>query len=289
MEMMWLDASGKVTPVGAPSHHFHDLRLSPDGNRVLFTMMDSSDIYTYDLARKTLQRLTFDKRSQSAVFTPDGKRIIYFSTAVPPQDLWSKPADGSGEAVRITHSEFSPTPDSVSPDGTTLAYTELHPGTGTDIYLASLQGDSAAHPLVNTQFSEGYPSFSPDGKFIAYFSNEAGERQIYVQSLQNSGKWQISSSEGSRPRWSRDGKKLFYMAEGRKLMSVDVNTNGSFTAGTPRSIFELTDFGHGGYDVTRDGRFIWAKSSASGSKLNVLRVIQNFDTEIARRVAAPQP
>ncbi|MCU1309766.1 MAG: prkC 32, partial [Candidatus Angelobacter sp.] len=289
MEMMWLDASGKVTPVGAPSHHYHDLRLSPDGNRVLFTMMDSSDIYTYDLARKTLQRLTFDKRSQSAVFTPDGKRIIYFSTAVPPQDLWSKPADGSGEAVRITHSEFSPTPDSVSPDGTTLAYTELHPGTGTDIYLASLQGDSAAHPLVNTQFSEGYPSFSPDGKFIAYFSNEAGERQIYVQSLQNSGKWQISSSEGSRPRWSRDGKKLFYMAEGRKLMSVDVNTNGSFTAGTPRSIFELTDFGHGGYDVTRDGRFIWAKSSASGSKLNVLRVIQNFDTEIARRVAAPQP
>jgi Tol biopolymer transport system component len=290
MDLMWLDRSGKVTEVGAPSHHFHDVRLSPDGKRVLFTMMDSSDLYTYDLGRKTLQRLTFDKKSQAGIFTPDGKRIIYFSNAVPPQELWSKPSDGSGEAVRITHSEFSPVPDSVSPDGATLAFSELHPGTGNDIYLASLQGDPAPRPFANSNFSEGYPAFSPDGKFIAYASNETGERQVYVQSLQkDAGKWQISSGEGFRPRWSHDGKKLYYAAEGRNLMEVDVNTNAGFTAGTPRSIFELTDFGHGGYDVTSDGRFIWAKSSSSGSKLNVLRVIENFDTEIGRRVSAPQP
>jgi hypothetical protein len=41
------------------------------------------------------------------------------------------------------------------------------------------------------------------------------------------GKWQISKGGGSRPRWNRNGKELFYLATDGKIMAVEVKTGAS--------------------------------------------------------------
>jgi len=72
-------------------------------------------------------------------------------------------------------------------------------------------------------------------------------------------------------------------------MSVDGTTNGGFATSTPHLVFEAPEMGHGGYAVTPDGHFLWAKSSVAAAKMNLLRVIENFDTEVARHAVTQQP
>ena len=50
-------------------------------------------------------------------------------------------------------------------------------------------------------------------------------------------KWLISTDGGTEPRWSRNGRELFYR-NGDKLMAVDVNTQPAFSAGSPRVLFQ---------------------------------------------------
>jgi Tol biopolymer transport system component len=276
--------------VGAAPHHIHNLHLSPDEKSVAFDYMESNDVYTYDFAKKNLLRFTFDKHSHSAIFTPDGKRIIYASGLAPHSEIWNKSVDGTGQAAQLFDAtSISALPDSISPDGTTLAYHETFAQTGGDIFLASLRGEAKPHSFLKTEADEREATFSPDGKFIAYESNESGLSEIYERSVTGSGVWQISNEETRAPRWAKDGKKLYYVADGSRLMAIDVSTNGSsFSFSNPRLLFEAVDFFHGGYDVTRDGHFIWARLSPNSS-IKQLRVIENFDAEISRKAVAAQP
>src|SRR5438445_11722239 len=100
--------------------------------------------------------------------------------------------------------------------------------------------------------------FSPHALSIAYQSAESGKLQIYVLPASgNAGKWMISTDGGTRVRWSRDGKRIYYTSPDSKLMAVDVNTRGDeFVAGTPRLLFPINFrllFGEQ-YDVAADGK-----------------------------------
>ena len=55
------------------------------------------------------------------------------------------------------------------------------------------------------------PTFSPDGRFIAYASPASGIRNVFVRSTRGEGKWQVSSEPGGDPKWSGDGRELFYL------------------------------------------------------------------------------
>jgi Tol biopolymer transport system component len=288
MQLAWADASARVETAGAPPHHIHDLQLSPDGTQAAFTVLDGGpDVYTFDLRRRTLQRLTFDKHSSAPVFTADGKRVIYSSfTGMPPANLWSKSADGSGEATRLTENSHPQSPTSTSSDGETLLYTQL--GSRKEIYMLSLQGDPKPRPWLATPFDEDQAIISPDGKFVAYVSDESGMYQVYVRPLSGGGKWQISSGDSGAPQWSRDGRKLFFVVQRKTVMSANVDMKHGFTADVPRVLFEVPDFSHSGYSVGAGGKLFWARSDLASAKADVTitRVIENFDLEVARRVSA---
>ena len=63
--------------------------------------------------------------------------------------------------------------------------------------------------------------------------------EVFVQPFPDAskGKWMISSGGGTEPRWSRDGKELFYLA-GQTLMSVPVTLSPTFSMGTPVKLFD---------------------------------------------------
>ena len=119
-----------------------------------------------------------------------------------PQNLFWQLADGSGGLERLTTSEYTQIPMSWSPDGQLLAFVEINPTTGYDIWVLRLS-DRKAQPFLRTPFNEAAPRFSPDGRWLAYISDESGRFEIYVQPYPGpGGKWQISTEGGTEPVWN---------------------------------------------------------------------------------------
>jgi Tol biopolymer transport system component len=239
-------------------------------------------------------------------WTPDGKRIVFISNKEGPRNLFWQLADGSGGLERLTTSEFTQIPGSWSPDGQLLAFSEVNGATGYDIWVlrlgdtsaASAQAPSAgsgqvrkAQVFLQTKFNEAAPQFSPDGHWLAYVSDESGRKEIYVQPYPGpGGKWQISTEGGVEPLWNRNGRELFYRS-GKKMMAVEIATKPSFSAGTPKVLFEgqyqsLPTISTTNYDVSPDGRrFLMLKpteqAQAAPTQINV---VLNWFEELKRRV-----
>ena len=57
---------------------------------------------------------------------------------------------------------------------------------------------------------------------MAYTSNESGREEVYVRPFPDveGGRWQVSTAGGVKPLWAPDGRELFYLALGGRLMAV---------------------------------------------------------------------
>ena len=177
---------------------------------------------------------------------------------------------------------------SFSPNGQLLAFIEVNPTTGYDIWVLRLS-DRKAQPFLQTPFNESVPRFSPDGHWLAYISDESGRYEVYVQPYPGpGGKWPISTEGGTEPVWNPNGRELFYRS-GDKMMAVDIATQPSFTAGKPRLLFEGTYeptwATNPNYDVSADGqRFLMVKASEQEQSNTQINVVQNWFEELKRRV-----
>jgi len=101
------------------------------------------------------------------------------------------------------------------------------------------------------------------------------------------GKWSISTEGGTEPRWSADGRELFYRLED-KMMVVGVQSEPAFSSGSPQLVFEvpyLTDqFGTSNYDVSTDGeRFVMIKETEV-QEATPIHVVLNWFEELKRLV-----
>jgi hypothetical protein len=98
------------------------------------------------------------------------------------------------------------------------------------------------------------------------------------------GKWMISTNGGETPRWARSGREIFFFA-GDELTSVEVETQPTFKAGTPRALFQAAGYlGPGNYDVTPDGQhFLMIKQEDISNSPKELNVILNSSEELKRR------
>jgi Tol biopolymer transport system component len=197
-----------------------------------------SQTWLYDLSRETLSRFTFEgSQNYNAVWTPDGKRVAFESNNSGPLNVFWQLADGSGGLERLTTSPYINAPVSWSPDGQVLAFGEINPTSGQNIWFLRLN-DRKALPFHRTGTNENEPRFSPDGHWLAYISDESGRFEVYVQPYPGpGGKWQISTEGGVEPVWNPNGRELFYR-NSDKMMVVDISTQTGFAASTPRMLFE---------------------------------------------------
>ena len=218
---------------------------------------------------------------------------MFASTKEGPLNLFLKPADGSGMAERLTTSEYDHYGGDWAPDGKALVYEEVHPDSQGDIWLLSLEGEQKAQPLIRTAFDEGAATLSPDGRWMAYTSGESGPREIYVRPFPDleAGKWTVSTEGETDSGWSPDGRELFYRA-GPAMMSVAVETEPTFSAGIPQTLFEGTYFAAVGpqWAVGPDGRFLMIKygeSTSDSTATPQINVVLNWFEELRERVPVP--
>jgi serine/threonine-protein kinase len=287
--LVWVSRGGAEQVVAAPAHEYRNPRLSPDGRQVAVAVEEQQNqVWLYDVARETLTPLTFEGSHGSPAWTPDGKRIVFYSTQAGPPNLFWQLADGSGGIGRLTTSDYIDTPSSWTPDGQVLAFTETTPTTGIDIWTLRLS-DRKAQPFVRTPSNEGAPRFSPDRRWLAYVSDESGRDEICLQPYPGSGgKRQISTEGGNEPAWNGNGRELFYR-NGNKMMAVEVRTQPGFSAGKPRVLFEgpyvPAPVMFPNYDVTADGqRFLMLKANEQDQAATQIHVVLNWFEELKRRV-----
>jgi Tol biopolymer transport system component len=107
-----------------------------------------------------------------------------------------------------------------------------------DIWAMPLTGDRKPFPVVEGPFLKNEPQFSPDGRWLAYMTNESGAFEVYVMSFPDRKQREKASVGGGvQPRWSPDGKTLYYRQPPGLMMAVKIGSTPSLSIGTPAQLF----------------------------------------------------
>jgi serine/threonine-protein kinase len=303
-QMVWVDRTGRQTPVDT-TWTFRLTQfaantgwaLSPDGSRLAVGLSsdEGDDIWIKPLPRGPASRITFNPAPDYRPrWEPDGRRVAFKSNRTNP-GIYLRRADGTGsDSLLIVRSDAQEAV--LSPDGRWLLMRvggTVGAG-GRDIVGMRLGEDTVPVPVLSTRYDEHAVSLSPDGRWIAYKSDETGTTEVFVRPFPDTdgGKWQISSSGGRAPLWSRDGRELFYLNASNDMMAVRITTSPAFVADEPAVLFRVPDDLLGmetewytPWDVARDGRFIMARTVADGEAGDrAIIVVENFLEELRARV-----
>jgi Tol biopolymer transport system component/predicted Ser/Thr protein kinase len=265
-QLRWRDRKGmKLDVIGRSQQSIRYPALSKDGRRVAVSATESgnTDIWAYEVDRDIKRRLTFDLALDvRPVWSPSGKEIAFQSMRQGSNDIFRRPADGTGEPVLLAGSDEGERPYDWSADGKYLLYTVSTPENAGDLwYLQRKEDGSGFEPssFLQTSFNENTPSLSPNGRFVTYCSNESGQYEVYVQPFPGGGgSLQVSIDGGWQPRWSREGKELLYV-RGDTLMAVNVTTIPDLSFDSPTPLFSdrslvTSNSNQVKYDVSADGK-----------------------------------
>jgi Tol biopolymer transport system component len=272
--------------------------VAPNGARLAYDFPNAdtsdSDVWVWSLAQRTNTRLTFEPGFQlGALWSPDSTRIAHSSLGL---GLFVRPADGTGTPEQLLESSSAPPPIAWAwTAADELIISEMTASAGLDIVVLGLSGDRARRPLLTSQFNEYRPALSPDGRWLAYQSDESGQFEIFVRPFPEvgGGKWQVSSGGGQEPKWSGDGRSLFYLSPS-SLMEAGVGDGAAFTNDTPRAVlarqpYAFNELPPRRYDVSPDGqRFLLMKQSGIGvdgdAATPQVIVVTNWVEELKQRV-----
>jgi serine/threonine protein kinase len=262
--LVWLDSSGKAVEAATESQFFECLALSPDETQVAISILTSrgtfsanasEDVWLHNFGGGVTTRFTFGPgRRHCGVWSPDGSYIVFVQSQRLGEGFFRKQLNSSGisEEVLLNNPGENAWPMDISPDGKLLVYSATGSNSRDDLWLLPLQGEHKPMKYLDSPSDERQAQFSPDGKWIAYSSDESGQFQVYLQTVPVSGaKRQVSIQGGSRPRWRKDGKELYYVSADLKLMSVPIKIgSGIVDVGTPRQLLSLpTPFDIGGREI----------------------------------------
>ena len=237
---------------GAPS-------VSPDGQWLSFhSRAPQEDIFIVGKDGTGLRQLTNDvHKDRFPRWSPDGKRIAFYSNRGGKYEIWSIQADGSGLQQLTFNSPASATYPVWSPDGGQLAYTVR----GTHIIQLGKSGPgSSPRVLAPLPGSEGEFvawSWSGDGRRIAGYQErpDGTPSGIWIYSLE-AGQYARLTDDGWRPVWLNDGRRLLFVQQ-NKLYLLDGQTKKAqeLLSASPHSVGRAT--------LAPDNRTIYVQLSST--------------------------
>ena len=294
---VWVDRRGGAMPLPLPARSYLHPRLSPDERQLAIEIEGPAhDFYTYDFSRGALTKMSFDGASHWPMWTPKGDRLTFRSWKTGTMTMWWMPADRSSLPELLTNIGSMQSPESWSPDGKTLAFTQMdEPQNASDVYVLPFDGDRKPRPLLKSRFTEGSPKFSPDGKWLAYSSDESGHPEIYAMAYPGPGPTvQISTNGGTDPVWRPKGGEMYYR-NGDQMMAVTITDPMKLGVSKPNVLWKghyLAGVGSScgmsgptsaNYDVTADGqRFLMIEDKAQDVVGRQLSVIPGWAEDLKR-------
>jgi eukaryotic-like serine/threonine-protein kinase len=277
---------GVLEPLKVPPGPYLGPRVSPDAKWVAATLDDGkeSDIWLYDVTGTTAgRRLTYGGKNRFAVWTPDGRRLVYQSDREGDQGLFWQPADGTGAGERLTKAEPHTfhVAESFSRDGNHLLVRVTTPSKRFVMTLTIK--DKRLVPFLD---EGGFSAFSPDGKWVAYTHREGRSFPVNVAPFPPTGATYQIWADGTQSAWSPDGKELYTAVRGR-FEGVNITTQPTIAFGRPHSV-PFLGYGIGplvkNYDVLPDGRFLILTNPTGRDALPQIQVVLNWADELKRRL-----
>ena len=289
---------GLVTPIDSGwIAQFNSLALSPEGSRLAAGVGGANgqlNIWVRPMDRGPATRLTFGGQERRPAWSPDGRQVAFIRDTGTSTVVNVRPADGTGSDRRLARLDRLVQEVAWSPDGRWLILRTDNGAAGAgDLVGVRVGGDTTPVSLVASPFTELSPALSPDGRWLAYSSNESGRNEVYVRPFPNTdaGRWQISSAGGAEPRWSHDGRELFFLDPAATMMAAQIQTAPSFAVGESRRLFDASGFidlgFHQSYDVTADGRFfllIASKRAGPNGRSPTIVQAENWFADVRSRL-----
>ena len=296
-QLVWHSRDGARINVVDDAGSWSNPELSPDDALVAGERIElggASEVWLHDVARGTSRTFASGlPRALTPTWSRDGSRVR-FHRIRPDAFLVEKPLEGGAEQPMVKNVTGA---SGLDGNGT---FTGIASDDAFAIGFSLVQGHRAIFalplrdalqesiPFAPSPADETQPSLSPDGRWLAYVSNTQGnrERDILIEAFPRGGKKVNASGPiaGMQPRWRKDGRELFYLANDQRLIAVPVEEAGdALRLGPPRPLFQTSLVPQAGlgtraeYDVTRDGqRFILAEPRPGSQDIHPIRVIVNW-------------
>jgi TolB protein len=217
------------------------------GNKYIWPLYDSYDIFMADLDGKIVKQLTTSKGYDAeATISPDGKMMLYTSDKDGDIDLYMMDLK-TGKEKRITNTLGYDGGAWFSPDGKKIIWRASRPKTeeaikeykellaenlvaptNMEVFVANADG-SDAKQITSFGQANWAPYFMPDNKRIIFASNHEYKRgfpfNLYTINGDGSGLKKISHDNGfdAFPMFSPDGKKLIFCSNRNNGGTRDTN------------------------------------------------------------------
>src|SRR6476646_1734169 len=215
-------AAGDDLAISIPIQLTHaqnfDPSPSPDGKKLVFISMISGKVqlFTMDADGKNIAQLTRDDADhEDPAWSPDGKKIAFVLITKERTSIAVMNADGSNVDV-LTPKEHNTIHPNWSADSKQVMYCtndDLAPPKKNEAQINVV--DLAAKKItpIVTRGINTYGSWSPDMKQIA-FRKIIGEEnsEVFVANADGANPHLIANTEGrgTAPRWSPDGKTIYF-------------------------------------------------------------------------------
>jgi len=271
-----------IATVGPPAIYLSggDPHYWPGGARAGTAVQDPrtglSDIWQVDLHTAARRRLTVGEGDKlTFAVSADGSRIAYDIENGTESGISVQATSGAAGSTVLQRRQDFYFVDAWTPDGKFVIASSAAEEHSPILAVPTAGGD--AIPLVSGSSNAFNGQVSPDGKFLAYVNDDSGKNEVYVcQFPKSSGRWQISQDGGTEPRWSADGKVLYFFALDNRLMKAQVAlTAESVQVGEIAPMFRLRGLNAMGwrYDVSRDGkRFLITRSQPDPGSSEIMLV-----------------
>ncbi len=298
--LSWFDRSGtRLREVDARGA-FAGPELSADGRRIAVVVAAStpgvSDVSIVDAERGMSLPITVDEAADGpVVWSPDGARVAFGSGrgSIPftPSAIYEQSAVGTGRSGCC--SPESTVSCSCRRTGRLMrSCSRAHAASVARRRRSGSCGrvmGRRPRSSIRRRRAERSAKVSPNGRWIAYTTDESGRDQVVVQPFPDveRGKWTVSPHGGSAPRWSRDGRELYYVAADGMLTAMNLTAPDSevFEPGNSLALFPMPRAGDGAtydYNVVADGgRFLVSEpvdgaAAAAPEPVRSLRVVLNW-------------
>ncbi|HEY3349633.1 MAG TPA: protein kinase [Thermoanaerobaculia bacterium] len=283
-QLVRLGRRGEVEPLPFEGDAFGRIaRPSPDGRRLAVATWDGS-LWIYDLERGSRSRLPTGKVSGAdfLVWTPNGDSLIFSASLEGQvgQSIFRLRTDGVGEPEALKTSAVEAHPLCVSPDGRALLFMSFGGPDERGLWSLSLE-PKASSPVRILPGWVHDATLSPDGRWLAYSLKDTGGAEVYVQAFPQAGrKSQVSTGGGGSPRWSRDGREIFFRKDADFFVARVVPGQELATT-RPEPLFRNPDVR--GYDVAagREG-FVAILRPATSGIIRELHLVTGWFGELTR-------
>jgi Tol biopolymer transport system component len=211
-ELAWFDLKGTRTGTMGQAGDLWQVRLSPDDRFAAVTLvaplLRTLDIAVVPAASTGISRpLTLALAADSdPVWAPDGGRITFRSLQKGRPSLFSKRVHDSN-AEEETFMELDATPTDWK--GAAVVAHAADESSNYDIVTIH-EARRTREPIVRSGFNDRDGRWSPDGQWLAYVSDEPGQADVYANRREGT-RARVSFGGGTRPRWSRDSRSLFFL------------------------------------------------------------------------------